>query len=250
MTATAPNICWHDDGDSQRRCQHPDIDDRDLITWGRCRSGARWFWAASVFLEDASAHGWAGTEEDAVEAARAAVVSLAANRPAIATQRHGHASSALRGINASERARRPAKGDGDTARREFLYGLSDEYDGYTDSVIGQRVVPFPITKKTAKRIYYVRSDWGDGDVKIGFVNRQEIEDKGEVYNRGVHWCMPDHRLYLNPPELPGRTQKPNLDDLKAAMAAAHPDRGGTDAEFITARGAYVAARNRAKAATR
>jgi hypothetical protein len=149
----------------------------------------------------------------------------------------------------------PAKGDGDTASREFLYGLEDEFDGYTDSVVGQRVVRFPITKRTAKRIYYVRGERWNRDRSgqepdIGYVNRQEMEEKGEVCNRGVHWCRPDSRLYAAPPELEQhRQEQPDLGELKAAMAAAHPDRGGTDAEFIAARDRYMKARGRAKTTT-
>jgi hypothetical protein len=239
MTDT-PNICWHDDEATQRHCRHSDIDDRDLITWGRCHSGQRWFWAASVFLEDVSAHDWADTEEEAVEAARAVVEGFAADRPAIAIQMHGHASHILKGVNAAKRAQRPAKGDGDAVQREFLYGV---YGGGEET--DPCVVPYQITKRTPKRVYYVRSDWGDGDVKIGFVNRQELEEKGEVYNGGVHWSSPDWHLYVVPPELgQRRPEPPDLGELKAAMAAAHPDRGGTDAEFIAARDRYVKARRR------
>jgi hypothetical protein len=39
----------------------------------------------------------------------------------------------------------------------------------------------------------------------------------------------------------------NLAALKAAMAAAHPDHGGSNAAFITAREAYVTARRQARA---
>ena len=38
----------------------------------------------------------------------------------------------------------------------------------------------------------------------------------------------------------------DLHGLKAAMAAAHPDRGGNSAAFIAARATYVAARRRAR----
>jgi hypothetical protein len=39
-----------------------------------------------------------------------------------------------------------------------------------------------------------------------------------------------------------QNKPPDLHQLKAAMAAAHPDRGGSSAAFIEARQAYVAAR--------
>jgi hypothetical protein len=47
---------------------------------------------------------------------------------------------------------------------------------------------------------------------------------------------------LYPPERP--TPRDPLADLRAAMVAAHPDRGGTASDFIEARQKYVAARRR------
>ena len=48
------------------------------------------------------------------------------------------------------------------------------------------------------------------------------------------------------------TERPKATDLlsvlKAAMVAAHPDRGGTPSDFIAARARYVAARRRTRAA--
>ncbi|MBH0245845.1 hypothetical protein I3W98_28000, partial [Streptomyces cavourensis] len=49
-------------------------------------------------------------------------------------------------------------------------------------------------------------------------------------------------LHLNPPEIPSQPKPPSLAELKAAMAAAHPDRGGTDEAFIAARVRYERAR--------
>jgi hypothetical protein len=41
----------------------------------------------------------------------------------------------------------------------------------------------------------------------------------------------------------------NIAELKSAMAAAHPDRGGTNADFIAARARYVAARRSLRSAS-
>lgn len=249
--APAPNICWHDDGHAQRHCRHTDIDNRDLITWGRCRSGQRWFWAAGIFLTDVSAHDWADTEQEAIETARAVVVGLAAQQAAIATQRHGYASNILKDINAEKRKVRPAKKDETTtAPIEYLYAIDgNRFDG-NDDWIASYIVTFRITKKTPKRIYYVRSQYDGEDPVIGFVNRQDIEANGEVHNYGVHWCRPDRHLYLNPPDVgSGREPEPDLAELKAAMAAAHPDRGGSDAAFIAARQKYEHAKTRTRKAS-
>jgi hypothetical protein len=78
------------------------------------------------------------------------------------------------------------------------------------------------------------------------VDCQKLEADGSVYNRGVHWCSSDFHLYASFEGLMGdryrAPEKPDLAQLKAEMAAAHPDRGGSNAAFIKARARYVAAR--------
>ena len=53
-------------------------------------------------------------------------------------------------------------------------------------------------------------------------------------------------LYAAPPELQPQQVEPDLAGLKATMAAAHPDHGGTNEAFIAARRQFVAARARAR----
>lgn len=114
---------------------------------------------------------------------------------------------------------------------EFLYELWDA--NWDDGPLGNyKIHQYPITRKTAKRIYFAA-----GHGRTGFVDRQRIETDGEIYYRRF-----PNRLYLAPPEIPGAPKRPSLAELKAAMAAAHPDRGGTDAEFIAARQRYERAR--------
>lgn len=215
-------------------------DNAPLIIWGRCRSGTRWFWTACEYRGE-QAHGWADSEAAAIDQARAEANRLAAGRPnAHIYKQYGRAAATLKAINAEKRKARPPKDGEDTAPVEYLYSHTSGYDAYEDWQ--EKIHRFRITKRTPKRVYYVRRE-DDGAPVIGFVDRQELEAKGEVYNRGVHWCMPDHRLYLEPPEIhQDRPQKPDLKALKAAMAEAHPDAGGTDAAFIAARKRYVAAR--------
>jgi hypothetical protein len=110
---------------------------------------------------------------------------------------------------------------------EYLYELWDA--GWDDGPLGNyEIFRHPITKKTAKRIYFTYLNG-----RNGFVDRQRIEADGEVYHGYTL-----HRLHLTPPEIPGRPKPPSLPELRKAMAAAHPDRGGTDAEFIAARARY------------
>lgn len=123
---------------------------------------------------------------------------------------------------------------------EFLYGVDSSVADDSRFYKPPHVVKFRITKKTPKRIYYARRDGGQS-APTGFVDRQRIEADGEIYSRTRGWWAPDFHLYLAPPELE-QVAKPDLGELKAAMAAAHPDRGGTDAEFIAARNRYERAR--------
>ena len=76
----ATGICWQfkNPGDRARdwRCTCPahTAKDRELAFFGRCRSGRRWFWvAARYFGEGATLNGFTDTEDDAVDAAMAAV---------------------------------------------------------------------------------------------------------------------------------------------------------------------------------
>jgi hypothetical protein len=94
------------------------------------------------------------------------------------------------------------------------------------------------------------SRYGSDD--IGFVDRQELERTGESRKYGGSWgsvLRDDYHLLLKPPTPRGREVEPDLPDLqtlKAAMAAAHPDRGGSNQAFIEARKRYVEARRRTR----
>jgi hypothetical protein len=127
----------------------------------------------------------------------------------------GVASYQLKELNEVKRAARPAPNTSDTRPTEFLYSWGDQ---------------FRIIKKTARRIYYLDERYGH---RTRFVDRQKIECDGNIHN----W------LYLQPPQPETHNEPaPDLSHLKAEMAAAHPDRGGSNAAFIEARARYVAAR--------
>lgn len=123
---------------------------------------------------------------------------------------------------------------------EYLYAIEAEgYDG-NDDWHPARVVQFQITKKTPKRIYYRTRDGRPER----FVDRLALERDGQVVRRSAGWWEPDLRVYLKPPVIE-QAKKPTVAELKAAMAAAHPDRGGSDEAFIAARGRYETARRTA-----
>jgi hypothetical protein len=226
-------VCWHERTAWRNRCREKH--DGDLYFWyGRCRSGKRWFWAAQqhrVHGDGVSDHGWAATDDQALADARAAVIRMTGDNTAFATLHHGLATSALKSINAEKRKERPPSEATDAKPIEYLYGET------WDEEMVHSVVAFQVTKKTAKRIYYIRRERIPGDVEIGFVDRQKLEAKGDVYRAG-RWWDTDARLYLEPPEREQRQAAPDLAQLKAEMTAAHPDRGGTNEAFIAAHQRY------------
>ena len=122
----------------------------------------------------------------------------------------------------------------DTAPVEYLYN--------------GRGVKFQIVKKTTKRIYYIRATDEREPLfyriknPVRHIDRQKIVRDGEIWRRRDRG-LDDSPLYLKPPTL-RHSIKPLADirELKAAMAAAHPDAGGSNEQFIAARKAYVAAK--------
>ena len=115
---------------------------------------------------------------------------------------------------------------------EFLYELWDA--NWDDGPLGNyQILRHPITKKTAKRIYFVYLN----QHRASFVDRQKIEVDGEILHGHTL-----RRLHLTPPEIPDRPKAPSLPELRRAMADAHPDRGGTEEGFIAARKRYEKAR--------
>lgn len=240
MTTTG-DICWHE---PYTRCR-ADHDSALRFDYGRCRSGRRWFWAVRWFdykSDGERAHGWTDTQDSALTEARAAVARIAAGRPATAYMSHGEATRELKALNAERRKARPASATGDTTVVEYLYG-----QWWDSEELVHHLVTFRITRKTPKRIYYVRRERGD-DVEIGFVDRHALETTGEVHNRGAGgWWAADFHLYAVPPE-PAKhaSAAPDLAALRTAMADAHPDRGGTSEAFIAARTRYKRALDKAK----
>jgi hypothetical protein len=235
------------------------------VTEGRCRSGQRWFWYAALWTRDwesqhcgdpvcepgcgGHAYGWEDTEDLALKAMGEAVTQLGGEvRPGCyrnnAPGRAGFAAAALRKINAAKRKARPPSWTTDTGRVEYLYAATAWWpEGPYERVC--KVIPFRITRKTPKRIYYVRSERRGEDPQIGYVDRLVLERDGEVHNRGVHWCKDDSHLYATRELAEASLYRHQADEagtdlrqLRKAMADAHPDRGGTSAEFIAARERY------------
>lgn len=130
---------------------------------------------------------------------------------------------------------------------EHLYGA---YAYFSDENTWVRLVtPFRITKRTAKRIYYIR-DARDSTGKSGSVDRATLESEGVVTNRGRSYHAVDYRLYATHEAAlasitPEPAQPPTVAQLRREMADAHPDRGGTNASFRAAHARYEAAKQHA-----
>jgi hypothetical protein len=212
----ATQICWdfRNKGDRTWRCKCPahiaNSPERDLFYFGRCRSGQRWFWQAHC-LEWGEApprkkFGWADSEELATAAAIAAVLEL--RKPellVLADFNQGTASRRLKELNEKKRRQRPAPDTSDSHAVEYLYG--SWYDG-EDCV--HCLYRFRITRKTRKRIFYIRpgeaiDEAGESKQRtmsldrerVGFVDRQKLEADGEADNRGVHWSNADSHLHIS-----------------------------------------------------
>ncbi|MFD3657002.1 hypothetical protein [Streptomyces sp. NPDC058620] len=227
------------------------MDDAPLIIWGRCRSGKRWFWTARE-VDGTDTHGWAPSRDKAARRANAAAVKLAAGRYANIRILHGVADDKLKALNTAKRNAKPPTGNEDTAANGYLYAIEPgHYDANDREWIHSKVIRLPIVKKTPKRIYYSRPD-GPFDFELGYVDRQALEGHGSVSSSRYR------EIFAEPPKLDPtvvfpqpktRYAGPDIKQLKAAMAAAHPDRGGTDAEFIAAHTTYkraLARHNRMK----
>jgi hypothetical protein len=256
------NIWWDKGGSGYT--DRWDISRRDEdchFRYGRCKSGQKWFWRVHAWRsrengDDLNAQDWAATEDQALLDGTAAIKRLAAGRRAIVFTAHRLASDELKEINKAKRIARPAPGGSDSRVVEYLY---DYWGG-----------EFRITKKTRARIFYVKKDV-EWDLRVGFIDRRLVlakwpETKRELWDRDrviatgrvrklgrarrytYSSCfflepMPDRLKHQN-----GDVPPVNIKQLKAEMAAAHPDKGCSSEAFIAARKAYLAALDQIEAA--
>lgn len=233
--------------------------DPPTIMWGRCEGGGRWFWAAQI-VGGADRHGWAANRNDAARKANAAAVLLSAGRYAhisvnddVAKDRFAAAEKAKRAkAEAENKQRAAAAGDDVVNLYTIEYGY---YDHGTRRWVYSKIVRLPVTKKTPRRIYFLRSS-EPGEYQTGYIDRQDFEANGWVYtSRYIKVSatppkLPKDKPFIPPPfppEYPRTTvyAPADLKKLKAEMANAHPDKGGTSEAFIAARKRYVDAKRMA-----
>jgi hypothetical protein len=248
-----------------------------FTAWGRCRSGRRWFWAAETYGDGAAReYGWEATEDAALGMGRKAAAVLSGADPREYTGdpgRAGIAAKVLKIVNAEKRRNRPPSGETHSAPVQYLWAL----DWW-----GTGPIRLPITKITPKRIYYNRTrraDAHEGTSTLGYVSREELEtdtrcpgpgggyqaerccEHGERYSHGypagevlagTRWgsrhlfateAAAWDCLGVREQAQQQEDRKAQLKRLKREMAAVHPDRGGSNEEFITARQRYERALN-------
>jgi hypothetical protein len=257
-------ICWHKPGPWREQCQKDHRGNGDIgFMYGRCRSGKRWFWYVSNYdwrtNNRITDRGWSDSEDQALGDARAAIVRLVGDRDGYAYINHGCASLELKEINTAKRRAKPPSDARGAPIVEYLYSSDKRYQ---------------IIKRTKERVYYLKEgesldEHGEplvstrcpyihsaSDDEVGFITLTKLKHGSAS---GYRWLYPSFEPilaerrrhdeywrqkraeYLAKHGLPPDTPD-DLAALKSAMAAAHPDRGGSSAAFIEARQRYVAAR--------
>lgn len=233
-----------------------------LIHWGRCRHDGRWFWAARI-VGGETRYGFASSRGEASRKANAAAVLLAGGQYAtirindkVAEQELAAAVAARRAQAEADNKQRAAAGEDRANLWAIEYGY---YDHMLRQWIHSRLMRLPITKRTPKRIYFLRSS-EPGEFETGYVDRERLERDGWAYYHRFDKIyaeppkVPDDKPFIPPPFNPGSYVPPvyrptyteaDVKRLKAEMAAAHPDRGGTDEAFIAARQRYLDAKRMA-----
>ena len=232
-------ICWMFCNKGDRHCNSCPVHSakykqQELVIFGRCRSGSRWFWTAYTCHEPTKrVDGWVNSEAEAMAAAVAAVRTLS-DKLITAVCNQGAASDRLKKLNKAKRAARPASKSKESRPDEYLY-----------SRWGNQ---FRIIKKTKQRIYYNTTNFSDesafayldyDDDAVGFIPRSRVKAECNFEESSYR------TMYLNKPQRPAwKLELPDLYKLKQVMADAHPDRGGSSAAFIDARAEYLEALKR------
>jgi len=162
-------------------------------------------------------------------------------------------------ISAARRKARPPKPEAyEAARFEYLYVpcVRIRCNGYFPET-RRWVQEVPISRKTAKWIYYTSETWDrvEAVVSPGRISREDFEagvipipgDRHRPGPAGRHFFATrdaaEADLHRGERERTGQAAReaPPIKELRRAMADAHPDRGGTAEWFIEARRRYETA---------
>jgi hypothetical protein len=136
-----------------------------------------------------------------------------------------------------------------------FHGTRDNlYDhGWDDSRWGWEINAYRVTRVTPRRVYF-DSSLHDKRQYIHFVDRQKLEQDGEIWHHQtrtrLYTEMPTVRTFrdqihsrsdLNPHKRVPPSEA-DVSALRKAMADTHPDRGGDREQFEAARASYLAAK--------
>ena len=236
----ATGICWQfrNKGDCHLhlRCQCPAhasrFGERTLAYFGRCRSGRRWFWSAQTFACEQAAHGFADTEAAAFDDAMATVRGFRNGQPLIATVYHDWTRRALKDLNKAKWATRPPSDAKDSRTVEYLYSGEWSDDELLDSKRFLSLRRFQITKRTAKRIYYLRkaepiNEHGE-PIDCGNIRSTTDWDATSALSTGPIW-KPKATSTAAIPGIPTGTCMPRWPACSPTCAAMNPPRPSTSA---------------------
>ena len=166
--------------------------------------------------------------------------------------------AALRRIGATIRgARPPESGAADATLTGYLYVPCARVRYHGSSAETHRwVQEVPIVRKTARWIYYTSDSWDRAGAVVspGRIGCREFHRAGVIPIPGARSGSAgqlffatrqaaERHLYRGERERPGRVARDasRIRELRRAMAAAHPDRGGTAELFIEAQRRYQTA---------
>lgn len=104
-------------------------------------------------------------------------------------------------------------------------------------VVAGQVVRFPITKRTDKRVYFHAYTLGDL-AAIHYVDAARLARDGEAHMLGEGWPADFRNTFYATREAAEATAHSDITQLRRQMASVHPDRGGTNEQFMAARKRY------------
>lgn len=145
---------------------------------------------------------------------------------------------ALSGVLEQQRIVRTARAAG--AAGDHLYAIRRPGRALwtrPGEVVAGPVVRFPITKRTDSRVYFHAYTLGNL-AAIHYVDAARLARDGEAPMPGEGWPADFRNTFYAARETAEAIARGDIRQLRRQMASAHPDRGGTDGQFMAARKRY------------
>lgn len=237
-----------------------DHDEHAKFTWGRCKSGKRWFWSVCAWPETRDGldkkwptwHGWTDTEETAKQVACDKVKEIAGDRRVSLHTQHHFASSTLREVSQDKRRER-WKANPPKASGVSNHGTLWAYNSRSEYEERWRWEEHRIIKVTKKYVW-VESWRHREDDSLIRIDRETLERDGSAYGGPRGWSREHYyteagkkaleleeaqghanwlKARFHPlPEMPEMFTKADvLKAFREGSLAHHPDHGGDPAMF-------------------